>query len=109
VHEVWVGTYERRASPPYVLGVSRREGASPRDIPPPIGAMPRITVGAAARVLDQPLEGNFASLRLRPGFAPTPKILHGTSGTSASESIDASTLAQGCAGHITAQPDHLLY
>jgi hypothetical protein len=109
VHEVWVGTYERRSSPPYVLGVSRRKDASPRDIPPPIGAMPRVAVDAAARVIEDPLEGNFASLRLRPGFAPAPKILHGTSGTSASESIDASALSQGCAGHITAQPDHLLF
>jgi hypothetical protein len=109
VHEIWVGTYERRSAPPYVLGVSRRKDASPRDIPSPVGAMPRVAEDASARIPDEPLEGNFAPLRLRPDFAPSPKILHGTSGTSASESIDASTLSQGCAGHITAQPDHLLF
>lgn len=109
VHEVWVGTYDRRSSPPYVLGVSRREGASPRDVPPPAGAMPRIAGGATGQLPAEPLEGNFASIRLRPGSSSAPKILHGTSGTSTSESIDASTLREGCAGHITAQPDHLLF
>lgn len=109
LHEVWVGTYDRRASSPYVLGVSRRDNVGPRDVPPPVGAMPRLATEPPLGLPAEPLESNFAAVRLRPGFSPSPKVLHGTSGSSTSESVDASTLAPGCAGHITAQPDHLLY
>ena len=106
-HEIWVGAYDKREEISFTLGVSRRREARPSDLLPPYGQMPTLfqerTEREAAKV-----EPNFASLRLRPGFEPAVRLLHGTSGSAPGETLDASTLRDGCAGHISIAPDHLL-
>ena len=107
LHEIWVGAYDKREEISFTLGVSRRQSARPSDLLPPYGQMPTLfqeRIGSAAAKVDP----NFASLRLRPSFEPLVRQLHGTSGSTPGETLDAATLRDGCAGHISIAPDHLL-
>jgi len=107
LHEIWIGAYDKREEISFTLGVSRRQSARPSDLLSPYGQMPTLfqeRIGTVAEKVDP----NFASLRLRPSFEPRVRMLHGTSGSAPGDSLDAATLRDGCAGHISIAPDHLL-
>lgn len=101
-YKVWVGSYNQGEQAPYTLGVSSNAATAPSAVPAPAGAP---TTATGPGLTPTPAgTSNFGTVSLRAGFTPDPTVAEGTSGGS----INASTLAPGCAGWISNTPDHLL-
>src|SRR5690606_10466058 len=102
-YRVWVGAYAAGVQLPYTLALHEAPRATFRSR----RAAAPAQAGGGAALQQGNAESNFGFIQLSPGLATDPYVTEGTSGAAEGSVIDAATLGAGCAGYITARPDHV--
>ena len=99
--KIWVGSYTQNEQVPYTLGISELTTTRPSSLTPPAGA---VVAPGNTQLTTDGTSSNFGTITLRSGFTPDPHVAAGNSGGT----VNASNIGSGCAGWVSAQPDHLL-